>query len=394
MTVRFKDEAFQRGLQTALASCHRRAADTDEVLATARRIKDGDSDSWLDEWVATAGAVWSAARHADHEGLRAPALARYVRAATYYALALQRVFHSSEPERQPDIWQRQRDCWERVVDLSPVPGQRLAIPYETSTLPGFFFPAPDAQPGERRPLVVINNGLIAPTSQSWELGAVAASEYGHHWMTFDGPGQQAVLHEQAIVCRPDWEAVLTPVLDAALRRPDVDPERIAIIGNDEGGYLVARALCFEHRFTVAATNPGIVDLASSWTRRLPGPLLQQLIVEDAQAFDREMHLAELFSRALSATVRHEGLPFGLEHRSRFQLFKTTSTYRLGEETDRISTPLLVIELDDEHRWPGQARLFYDRLPAAYASIQRAPSPNTAPILDWMEGYLRRGRGLR
>jgi hypothetical protein len=42
---------------------------------------------------------------------------------------------------------------------------------------------------------------------------------------FDGPGQQRMLFERGIPFRPDWEHVIGPVLDAVLRRPDVDPRR-------------------------------------------------------------------------------------------------------------------------------------------------------------------------
>ena len=46
---------------------------------------------------------------------------------------------------------------------------------------------------------------------------------------------------QGLVLRPDWEAVITPVVDYALTRPDVDPARIALIGLSLGGYLAPRA---------------------------------------------------------------------------------------------------------------------------------------------------------
>jgi hypothetical protein len=66
MTVRFNDSDFQRGLQVALASVRHHMADRADVLATALRVKDGDPGSWLDEWMATAGPAWAAARVAEH----------------------------------------------------------------------------------------------------------------------------------------------------------------------------------------------------------------------------------------------------------------------------------------------------------------------------------------
>ena len=71
-------------------------------------------------------------------------------------------------ERELELWRRQRACWERVVDLFG--GERLAIPYQSTTLPAYFFRAPDAPPGEPRPVVVVNNGSDGATSPMWVEG--------------------------------------------------------------------------------------------------------------------------------------------------------------------------------------------------------------------------------
>ncbi|MGO9976899.1 MAG: hypothetical protein ACLP01_29695 [Solirubrobacteraceae bacterium] len=325
----------------------------DDAYSQIPRITTDDPDAWLDEWMAAAGSVWADATAADHAGLRPGALALYRRAATYYALALERVLHSSEPERQLDIWRRQRACWQRTVDLSPVPGQRLAIAYEDTTLPGFFFSALDASPGERRPLVVINNGLGSPTSQTWARGGSAAGRRGYHWMTFDGPGQQAALYEQGIVCRPDWEAVLGPVLDMLLARPDVDPVQVAIIGLDDGGHLMARALCSERRFAAAVADPGIADLAGFWIDALSAPARLHLGDGDRVAFERELHLAELFSPALTASLRLHGQPYGFDRCSRFDLYRSILAYRGDDELSRVTTPLLIAATEDEPVTPAR-----------------------------------------
>ena len=43
--------------------------------------------------------------------------------------------------------------------------------------------------------------------------------------------------------RPDWENVITPVVDYLLTRPDTDPARIVLNGLSLGGYLAPRAAC-------------------------------------------------------------------------------------------------------------------------------------------------------
>ena len=386
----FENDDFQHGLDTVLAACRRGAADAGEALATAARITDGDADSWVREWIATAGGAWAAAGAAARAGRRVSARAHHLRAATYYAAALLQIALGSEPEREGELWRRQRTCWDRAVELFPVPGERIAIPYEAETLPGYFFRAPDAAAGEPRPLVVLNNG-DAGTSQMWLAGGAAAAERGYHWMTFDGPGQQAARFEQGLPFRPDWEAVLGPVADAMVARPDVDSRRMAVVGVGQGGYLVPRALAFEHRFAAAVADPGVVDVAASWTDGLTPDLRAALARRDRFAFDRDMRLAELFSPATTARLCCGGAPYGHANGSRFSLFAAVASYRLGDEVAGITTPLLVTDPDRERRWPGQAQRLFDRLTGpkqlARPAGDEGAALREARIFDWLDGYL-------
>ncbi len=170
---RFKHEDFQFGYEIALGSVYRGYADAGEVDQTAGRIKDGDADAWVREWCATAEALETAAKTAADAGHRVSAHAAYLRAATYYSTGLYLITHASDPGRQHDIWLRHRACFDRSVDLAAVPGERLEIPYEGTTLPGYFFRAPDAAPGEARPLVVMQNGSDGATSGMATLGGIA-----------------------------------------------------------------------------------------------------------------------------------------------------------------------------------------------------------------------------
>ena len=334
-----------------------------------------DADARIDAQAAAGGAAWAAARAADDP---AAAAAHFRRAADEYAGALRLVAFSSEPERARDLWRRQRDCWERMVDL--VPGERVAIPYEGTTLPAFFFRAPAAAAGEPRPLVIINRGSDQPTSAAWALGGAAAAERGYHWMTFDGPGQDAALVEQGLTARPDWEQALTPVADAMLARADVDPGGIAVIGTGRGGLLVPRALAFEHRFAAAAVEPGIVDLGAPCAEHLSARARADLGRGDAGAFDRALHVEELLSPALTAILDEHAAPFGLRGGSRFDLFCAIARYRLGSELSGVRTPLLVV---DDDRRPGQARELFDRLPGA----KRLVRAGETHVLDWLDAHV-------
>jgi hypothetical protein len=396
----FGHSDFQFAFEGLLGAAYRGASDVGEVLATASRIEDGDADSWLREWTATAGTAWAAGKAAAAAGHRISALGCFRRAASYYAAALYLISHTSEPDRQADIWRRQRDCWDHAVDLFPVPGERVAIAYEDTTLPGYFFRAPDAGPGEIRPLVILNNGSDGATSQMWVHGGAAAGERGYHWMTFDGPGQQAALMQQDLPFRPDWEAVLTPVVDAMVARADVDARRLAVIGVSQGGYWVPRALAFEHRCAAAAVDPGVVDVSSTWMESLPGPLRSEFTQGKKVQFDRNMHIGQLLSPATRATLAFRGAPYGLNGGSSYDLYKKVSAYQLGDEVTQITTPILITDPESEQFWPGQSQRLYDLLrgPKELVAFRAeegadshceplAPALRESRIFDWLDGYL-------
>jgi hypothetical protein len=401
MTRLFYDDDFQFGLEIVLGATYRQAADAGEALATAQRIEDGDADAWIREWSATADAARDAGEEARAAGRHVSALGYHRRAATYYATALYCAAKAPAFGAQDElaVWQRQRECWEHVVDLSG--GERIAIAYEHTTLPGWFFRAPDATGGERRPLVILNNGSDGATSSMWAHGGAAAAERGYHWMTFDGPGQQTALFEQGIPFRHDWEAALTPVVDAMLARDDVDAARIAVIGVSQAGYWIPRALAFEHRLAAAVADGGVVDVSRSWLHPLPPQLRALLAAGDREAFDEAMRMGEQAAPALKATLEFRGRPYGVENGSRYELFQAVSRYRLGDEVRDITTPLLVLDPDDEQFFPGQPQELFERLTGDRAlmrfTVEQGANRHCEPlavglrdtrVFDWLEGYLR------
>jgi hypothetical protein len=384
------DPELQHELALALAAAARGAADLDALRATAARVPDGDADAWVLEWMATAGAAWAEANVAEQPGRHGAAHGHHLRAATYYAVALAAIDRSAEPERRPAVWRRQRSCWDRAVARFDPPGVRLALPYEGTTLPGYFFPAPGAAPGEQRATVIVSHGGDGPTSQAWVLGGAAAAERGHHWMTFDGPGQQAALVEQQLTLRPDWEAVLTPVLDALLERDDVDPARLAVIGTGQAGYWVPRAVAFEHRLAAAVADPGVVDVSARWLATLPAPMRDQLRRGDRAAFERELRLAELFSpelgERLRLRLRLRGAPY-VNGGSAAALYDALTAFRLGDEVARITTPLLITDPDAEPFWPGQSRTLLNRLIGPKRLVGLGPGDRDGRIFDWLDAHL-------
>jgi hypothetical protein len=322
------------------------------------------------EWTASAGAAWATAED-DHGG------SAYLRAASYYAAALALIEESDGLVDEGRLWQRQRECWDRAVSVAG--GERLSISYERTTLPGYFFSGGEGA----RPLVVIDHGGRVATSEAWAAGGAAARARGYHWMTFDGPGRQAALRRQGLVLRADWEHVLTPVLDAMLARPDVDREHVVVIGIEHAGYGVPRALAFEHRVAAAMLAPGIVDASRPWLSALPTAALTALQDEDRESFDRELDLATLFSPEIPHGLRRMGREYDRSGLPLYDLARRIGEFRLGEELERITTPVLACAAGAEPLWAVQAEELCSRLPGSELSRARLGED---PVSDWLDRF--------
>jgi hypothetical protein len=393
----FKQDDFEFMTEIALGAAAYRAAEAGEVVATASRIKDGDYGSWVREWEATAQRVAAAAAASSAAGHSVSAREAYLRAATYFFNAAFFVVGTEAGERLPELWRTHRDCFESAAALFDPPFERVEIPYDGTSLEGWFFRADGS--GARRPLAILNNGSDGTVTDMWVQGAAAGIERGYNCLTFDGPGQGQALFEQGLHFRPDWEAVVTPVIDYALRRDDVDPDRIALLGVSQAGYWVPRAAAFEHRIAAAVADPGVVDVSEAMTRELPGSMRKLLEQGKQDKFDREIHLVERFSKSLRFTMKFRSLPYGTE--SPYELFKRAGEYRLDAETaQRIRCPLLITDPENEQIWPGQSQHLADMVGATATQIRftaeeggdghcepRAPTLRAQRIFDWLDEQL-------
>jgi hypothetical protein len=353
----FKDDDFEFMMLLALGATYYKGADVGECLSTAASIKSGDYEGWYQSWLATADRVRGFAEKSADAGHQVSAREAFLRASTYYDHAAFFLDGTSDPSRLLPTWKAHRECFDEAAKRFDPPFEKVEIPYEGTTLPGYFFKVNDSE--QPRPLLILNNGSDGPISAMYLMGGAAALERGYNALTFDGPGQGAALHLQGLYFRPDWEKVITPVVDFALQRPEVDPERIAIQGVSQGGYWVPRAVAFEHRIAAAIADPGVFDVSTSWESHLPGSMRRLLEKGEKKKFDRDMKWGTKFSTKVRFTLRFRMRPYGTD--SPYEAFKMVEGYTLDGVADKIRCPMLITDPENEQFWPGQPRRLYDAL---------------------------------
>ncbi|MFP3712674.1 alpha/beta hydrolase family protein [Puerhibacterium sp. TATVAM-FAB25] len=344
------DDDHDFEIRTVLGHAYSGAADVGEVLAAVAGVRDGDPDAWFAAWDGLGDRVAALAEASAAAGQHASAASAWLRASGYYGVAVNAVAALPADDPLLPTFRKHRAAWDRWVDTGGLAVERLAIPCAGASLPGYLFRAPGAD-GEARPTLVAVNGSDGSLTSLWSAAVHGALRRGYHALVFDGPGQQSMLFEHGVPFRPDFEAVLTPVLDAVTARDDVDPDRVVVYGISQAGYWVTRALAFEHRPAAAVVDPGVVDVSASWTARIPHQLLKHLDAGDDHAFDRDMALGMRLSPTAARTWRFRARPYGSDGYA--ATVRAVREYDARDVAPRITTPLLITDPEDEQFWPGQ-----------------------------------------
>ena len=144
--------------------------------------------------------------------------------------------------------------------------------------------------------------------------------------------------------RPDWENVVTPVMDYTLSRPEVDPGRVALIGWSFGGYLAPRAASGEHRLVACIADPGQWDMFEAIKRILPRFGISSEIVDSLPNVDPKalQPFVEAVERSpqLTWTFKQRSLwVHGLD--SMTDYLRIAPQYRLSDRVNKIRCPTLI-----------------------------------------------------
>jgi pimeloyl-ACP methyl ester carboxylesterase len=399
MKIVFQDPTFSLQLVRAIGETYYKGADIGDCLSTAYSIKEGDFESWYQEWLKAAKRVHSYANESVKSGHTISAREAYLRASNYYRVAEFLLINPEDPRIQT-TWGSSKDCFSKAAELFSPAFEPIEIPYEGTTLPGYFYRVEEEDDSNNntnapRPTLIVHGGFDSTLEELYTSAAAPALERGYNCLTFEGPGQGRVIRKQKIRFRYDWEKVITPVVDYALSLKQIDSKQIALMGISMGGYLAARAAAFEHRISACILYNGVYDGYESFAASFPESL--RLAVENGNI--EVVNTVVGILSDLDANVR-----FNLKHgmwttgaNSPFKLIQDSKKYTVKDIVQNIRCPTLVLEAEKDDSFPGQPKKVYDALtcPKKYILFTAeegaeehcqcgAPALSNQRIFDWLD----------
>lgn len=238
-------------------------AELGEALTVAQRIQYGDFNSWIIEWIRVAERVTDMAETYLRRNQPVTAREAFMRASNYYRAA---VFYASYADpRHKSLWSRSRECFHKAIGLMSPSVEVIEIPFEGVNLPGYFVSGGDGQ----RPTLLAMGGFDSTAEEIYHWIAVAAAKRGWNCLIFEGPGQWSAMYLTRLKFRHDYEVPGRAVVDYALSRPDVDAERLALIGYSLGGYFAPRIAAYDKRIKACIANSLVPDAAELFQSNAP-----------------------------------------------------------------------------------------------------------------------------
>lgn len=209
------------------------------------------------------------ARTSDAAGHPATARKLYHEACQAYKTAQHAIMADIPQKRR--IWEDLNSCYDRIIDLSPYPIERVEIPWEGKSFPALFHSAAGSQSA---PTVLFIPGMDATKEDVPNPNDNIFLNRGLNVLVMDGPGQGESNVRGLRVDDSNYERAATAAIDWLVGRPEVDRTRIGLIGLSMGSFWAARTAAHDSRVRALVSAMGVFG-DKRWIFDLDSPHFKQ-----------------------------------------------------------------------------------------------------------------------
>ena len=383
-------------------------ADIGEVLTTAQDIVAGDYDSWHDQWLATADWIAAETQAQLAAGHRTSARDGLMRASNYYRAAEFFLHGNPADPRISHAYHRATQCFRDRRGAVHSGDRGGADPLRGHRPARLLLPC--RRQRRRRHAPARRWSCTAASTAVPRRSTTAAPPQEPNGATTcspsTGPARAPPATWTASVFRPDWENVVTPVLDWVMARPEVDPTRVGLLGLSMGGLLAPRAAAFDHRLAACVANDGVYELGSTVLSHFPGSradIEAGLRADSAPEVDAAIEHLMAVNPTVRWAITNGMYVMGADTPRTFCASYLDYTLA-GGIAEQITCPTLVCDADSDMFWPGQTQVLFDHLTCKKTLLRFTDAEGAgahcqfgaqrltyARIYDWLDDTLATGR---
>jgi 2,6-dihydroxypseudooxynicotine hydrolase len=201
-------------------------------------------EAWPETWSIWAADYERLAEESLARGAKRTAAADFVRASLYYHYGQNILVDDIKKKRA--VHDLKVAAFLRAAPLLDPPLERVEIPFAGVKMAAYL----RLPRGVKSPPCVVLMGGLDTTKEDYQSVNDLVVQRGLATLAFDGPGQGETQFE--MLWRPDFGEAVRAVFDFLETRPDIDRNRLGLIGRSTGGHYAALAAANDKRVKATA----------------------------------------------------------------------------------------------------------------------------------------------
>jgi len=272
----FPNHPFGGHTLRLVAQAQQGGGDVFDIARAMKGVEAGDKDAWERAWLELAEKTEARAKQALAAGHQRTAEQYFFHASNYYRMSDVLLTIAEEPRRR-ERFRKSQENFRAAIKLHEPRIEIVTVPCGNDEYDAYFCHPVNPKPG-KWPAVLFLGGADAYAEEIY-FGGKQMLDRGWAMLLVDTPGRGSSIYLKGIKTRPDYEVPGKACIDYLVWRPEVDSNRIALLGISMAGYYAPRVAAFEKRLKALVAWSGcysILDDLYDWCVHLQ-PVCQRLL---------------------------------------------------------------------------------------------------------------------
>ena len=364
----FPNHPFGGHTLRLVAQAQQGGGDVFDIARAMSNVAAGDKDTWEREWLALAEKTEARADAALAAGHHGTARQYFFHASNYYRMS-DVLLTIAEESKRGERFRKSQAMFRAAAKLNPTKIEVISVRCGDEIYDGYFCHPVVPKPG-KWPAVLFLGGADAYAEEIY-FGGKQMLERGWAMLLVDTPGRGSSMYLKGIKTRPDYEVPGKSCIDYLVSRPEVDANRVALLGISMAGYYAPRLAAFEKRLKALVAWSGcysILDDLYDWCVHLQ-PVCQRLL----GGVSHEEARRQLKDFSMAGIAKNITCPTLITHGDKDTLMSVEGAKRLFEE---IGAKDKTLKIYGEQDGGGRIHCSHDYW-----------AHNLPYMLDWLEERL-------